>query len=164
MLGDISDAFLRRHMTVARVRLLVPPAVVVLEEAEDGVTVVSAAVTAAASAAESAALQAAKTAHLILPGLAPYQLTDCFTDVAAPLDAGETGGGAAGPAGPPGRAGLDVTVTLQGYHRAPIDGAALLAAAAAAVDLGTRLSPARPGQAPAWSLHDLRVVQSVQHD
>lgn len=135
MLGDVTDAFLRRHMTVARAKLVAPgPASV-----DDAVR------SAAVAAAQAAALQAAKMAALILPGMAPFQLTDCFTDVAFSDEAAE------------------VTVTLQAYHRASIEGAAALAAAAAAVDLGARLAPSR-GQPTAWRLQEVHIVQSVRSD
>ncbi len=135
LLGDISDAYMRRHMTVARGSLALPSAHMEALQAQPD------ALQACLAPSDTAALQAAKTASMVLPGLAPYQLTDCFTELALVGD------------------GVELTVTLQAYHRAPLDRAALLAASAALVELGCLLAPGQP-----WRVEGLHVVQSVQND
>lgn len=60
----------------------------------------------------AACLNAVKRASELMPELAPFQLTHCETDIAAVSG------------------GTEVTVTVQGFGRAPLSSAAMLGAAA----------------------------------
>ncbi|MFO1535530.1 MAG: cyclic pyranopterin monophosphate synthase MoaC [Thermoplasmatota archaeon] len=93
----------------------------------------------AVATAQVAALQAVKDAARIVPTLAPFHATDAFCDVAAE-------GGA-----------LHCTVTVQGYARTRLSGAALAGAAAALLSLLESLG--HPQGARIEALHTVQVVE-----
>jgi molybdenum cofactor biosynthesis enzyme len=94
----------------------------------------------AVAAAQVAAVLAVKDAARLVPALVPFHATDAFCEVE------------------PGAAGLQCTVTVQGYARTRLSGAALVGVAAALLSLLE--SQGHPEGARIEGLHTVQDVES----